>query len=119
MLKLSSSASAYNYANTLSDLQRFEEAKSLLRKTVPVARRVLGESHEITLRMRWMYAEPLYEDPSATLDDLRKAVMTLEDADRTARRVFGGSNPVTTSVEHALRNARATLRARETPSPPG
>ena len=45
--------------------------------------------------------------------------MTLEDADRTARRVFGGSNPVTTSVEHALRNARATLRARETPSTSG
>ena len=68
--------------------------------------------------MRGIYAMTLHEDPSATLDDLRKAVMTLEDADRTARRVFGGSNPVTTSVEHALRNARATLRARETPSPP-
>ena len=69
-------------------------------------------------RARSLYALTLYADPSATLDDLRKAVMTLEDADRTARRVFGGSNPVTTSVEHALRNARATLRARETPSPP-
>ena len=84
---------------------------------MPVAQRILGDCNDLTLRMRGTYARALCTDPSATLDDLRKAVMTLEDADRTARRVFGGSNPVTTSVEHALRNARATLRARETPSP--
>ena len=34
---------AYNYANCLVSLQRHAEAKSLLRKTLPVARRVLGE----------------------------------------------------------------------------
>ena len=37
--------------------------------------------------MRWNYARTLYKDPSATLDDLREAVTTLEDAERTARRV--------------------------------
>ena len=52
-------------------LERFEEAKSLLRKTMPVARRVLGESHELTLKMRWIYAAALYRDDGATLDDLR------------------------------------------------
>ena len=36
-----------------------------------VARRVLGESHEVTLRMRWSYAQTLYKDDGATLDDLR------------------------------------------------
>ena len=40
---------AYNYADTLCELQRFEEAKSLLRRTMPVARRVLGESHLLSL----------------------------------------------------------------------
>ena len=98
-------------------VQRFEEAKSLLRKTVPVARRVLGESHEITLRMRWMYAEPLYEDPSATLDDLRKAVTMLEETAPTARRVLGSAHPLAMSIERSLRDARVALRARETPSP--
>ena len=43
---------ANNYAGTLRDLRRFEEAKALLRKTIPVAQRVLG-SNEITLKMRW------------------------------------------------------------------
>ena len=58
-------------------------------------------------------------DPSATLDDLHEAVTTLEDTERTARRVLGGAHPVTSRIETALRNARAALRARETPPPPG
>jgi hypothetical protein len=85
---------------------------------IPVARRVLGESSEITLRLRWTYAQSLYSDPDATLDDLREAVTTIKETERTARRVFGGAHPVTTGIEGALRDARATLRARETPPPP-
>ena len=96
--------------------EHFEEAKSLLRKTVPVARRVLGESHETTLRMRSVYAKTLYGNDSATLDDLREAVTTLEEAERAKRRVLGGDHPVTTAIERDLRGARAALRAREAPS---
>ena len=44
------------YASSLIDLQRFKEAKSLFRKAIPVARRVLGEGDEITLRMGALYA---------------------------------------------------------------
>ena len=40
---------------------------------------------------------------------------TLEEMKRTARRVFGGQHPTTTGIEGDLRNARAALRARETP----
>ena len=105
---------ALNYAISLVCLKRFEEAKSLLRKVMPVARRVLGDTHDHTLRMREIYARALYYDPDATLDDLREAVATLEDTERTARRVFGGAHPVTTGIERRLRNARAALAARET-----
>ena len=84
---------------------------------MPVARRVLGENDEIMLRLRWMSARVLYTDPAATLDDLREAVTTLEDTERTARRVLGGAHPVTVDIEDQLRNARTVLRARETPSP--
>ena len=45
---------ACNYVVSLKDLKHFEETKSLLRKMMPVARRVLGESSEITLRIRWL-----------------------------------------------------------------
>ena len=62
------------------------------------------------------YAEALCRDPTATLDDLREAVATLEEIEPTARRVFGGAHPITIGTEFVLRAARAALRARETPS---
>ena len=62
----------------------------------------------------WPYA--LYKDPAATLDDVREAVTTLEDTERIARRVFGGTHPFTGKIELPLRGARAVLAARETPS---
>ena len=108
-------SAANNYAASLLDLKRFEEAKALLRKTIPVARRVLGEGDRITLTIRKIYAEALYADPAATLDDVREAVRTLEELERTARRVFGGAHPLTTWTERRLREARAALRAREAP----
>ena len=75
--------------------------------------------------MRWTPRRPaarsrvntLCADPGATLDDLREAVTTLEHTERIARRVFGGAHPLVLDIEDNLRNARAVLRARETPSP--
>ena len=104
---------ANNYATSLGELKRFEEAKTLLRKTVPVARRVLGESHDLTLKMMMNYGGALYDDDSATIDDYREAVSTLEDTERIARRVLGGAHPVVQGTERSLENARAALRARE------
>ena len=104
---------AYNYALSLNALLHFKEAKSLLRKMTPVAQRVLGENIETTLRMKWTYAQSLYKDPDATLDDVREAVETLEDADRIARRVLGGAHPITARMEGTLQKARANLRARK------
>ena len=105
---------ANNYAASLLDLQRFAEAKTLLRKTMPVSRRVLGESDDTTLQMRLTYAMALYKDSTATLDDLNEAVEMLEETTRTARRVMGGAHPTTTAHEAALQEARAVLSARET-----
>jgi len=107
---------AHNYASSLLDLQRFKETKALLRKTIPVARRVLGKSHDLTLVMKKVYANALYKGAGATLDELRESVTTLEDTERIRRRVFGDSHPTTSNVEQTLRNARAALRAREAPS---
>ena len=67
--------------------------------------------------MRGIYAEALYRDDGATLDDLREAVTTLEDIERISRRVFGGAHPTTTGIENELRCARAALSAGETPPP--
>jgi len=106
---------AFNYATALLQLQRFEETKSLMLKTIPVAQRILGDSHDYTISMWSIYTNALYVDPASTLDDLREAVMKLEETERTARRVMGGAHPTTNIIEVSLQQARAVLRARETP----
>ena len=104
---------ALNYSSRLGRLKRHAEAKAVLRKTIPMARRVLGDTDRLTLKMRRNYAMVLYKDAGATLDDLREAVTTLEDAARIARRVMGGAHPtMTVEIEGALRDARIILRAR-------
>jgi hypothetical protein len=100
---------AINYSASLANLRRFEEAKSLFRKIMPVARRVLGDSHDVTIRLRLGFALALYKDPVATLDDLREAVTTVEETEGIARRVFGGAHPLVGEVESALRESRTAL----------
>ena len=107
---------ACNYAAGLSECNRFEETKALLRTTMPVARRVLGESHDFTFTMRGLYAQTLREDDCATLDNLRESVTTLEETERTARRVLGGTHPMSLAIGVSLRLSQAKLGARETPS---
>ena len=87
-----------------------------MRKVMPISRRHLGESNHLTLSLMNNYATSLYEDPSATLDDLSEAVNTLEETERTARRVLGGAHPLTLLTEEGLRRSRAVLRYRETSS---
>jgi len=104
---------ANNYAVSLQTLKRFDEVKSLMHKSIPVAQHILGENNDLTLRMRWLYALALCRDDDATLDDVHEAVETLEETERTARRVLGGAHPLVADFERALRGARAALAARE------
>ena len=67
--------------------------------------------------MRCGYARALFVDADATLDDVREAAATMEDVERIARRVFGGAHPTAMQMERDLQKVRATLRAREPPSP--
>ena len=104
---------ALNYSSSLVELRRFEKVKSLLRRTTPVAQRVLGANHDHTLRMRSIYARTLYINGGATLDELREAVTTFEDVGRIARRVLGGAHPLTGVIKGELLKARSKLRASE------
>ena len=104
---------ANNYATSLITLESFEEAKALLRKMMPVARRELGEEDGTTLTMRGCYAMAIYQNNRATLEDLHEAVTTLEETERIARRVLGGAHPLTAGIDTTLRNARVVLHARE------
>jgi tetratricopeptide (TPR) repeat protein len=106
--------SAGYLANSLYRTRRFDEGKALLRKVIPVARRVLGKGNIDVFRLRWSYGKFLYRAPDATLDDIREAVATLEETYSTVRRVFGAEHTYTREMDpHDLRCAQAELRARE------
>ena len=51
-------------------------------------------------------------DTAATLDDIREAVNELEETERIARRVFGGTHPLAEATKTNLRNARGALGQR-------
>ena len=74
---------------------------------------LVADLGKVYVCLRINYTRALYEDTGSTLDDLREAVTTLEELERIARRVLGNSHPTTTMTEGFLRDARATLRARE------
>ncbi len=107
---------ALNYAASLINLERFEEAKALLRRTLPVARRVLGKNDTIMLNMQLIYAIALFKDDAATLEDLRESVTRLEELASTARRVLGGANPLVGEIETSRRVSRAVLANRDVES---
>ena len=106
--------SAGYLANGLYRTRRFDEGKALLRKVIPVARRVLGKGNIDTIRLRWSYGLFLFRSPDATLDDIREAVATMEETYGTVRRVFGAEHSYTREMDPKdIRFARAELRARE------
>ena len=65
----------------------------------------------IMLWLRRNYAIALCRVDGATLDDVREAVNTLEETERTALRVLGGAHPHVEGMEEDLQSARAALRA--------
>ena len=115
-------ASAMNYACTLRDLDRrtdatgqphtwhrSQRAKFLLRKLIPVARRVLGEGHEQTIRMRLVYAMCLSDPDAAPRDDVAEATTLLEELLRTAQRIYGPANPLVKNIKETLEYAQKKL----------
>ena len=104
---------ANNYALSLKELDRLEEARALYRKWMLVSQCVLGDCDHRTLTMKKKFAQTVYEDPRATLGDLREAATTLVETARTARRVFGGAHPVVEDTDRSLQKAQALVRIRE------
>ena len=65
--------------------------------------------------MKSVYARALFCCDDATLDDRREAVATLEELERTARRVLGSAHPHVADIAEEFQWARETLSAGETP----
>ena len=110
IVRASVATSAVNLAASLvDDLKQFDEARAFLRDRIPEAVRSLGKNHESTFRLQRMYAQCLYRNDGASLDDITTAIATLEDLDRRQTRTFGASHPQTCSTRCHLKRALLAL----------
>ena len=97
---------ANNYAMHLIDARRFKEAKRILRKRIPVARRVLGPEHDLTMSMREDLCRATLDDGDSAASDKREALRTLEDTVGLMRRVLGAQHPETQRAQVTLESYR-------------
>ena len=98
-----------NLASSLIDDGHFAEARKLINETLPIARRVCGDAHDITLGHRFALSRSIVLNPDATQEDLRGAKEELEGLLRTTRRVFGNSHPRVELVRNLLELANDRL----------
>ena len=112
-------AAAHSLAITLANLHHRlkdsqSEAKALLNDYMPLAARIHGPNHEMTMRFRGAYAYVLWDDPAHTLDDCLESVAIYEDIERFYLRQLGENYPETLNVRRELEAAREQLaRLRE------
>ena len=99
-------SAANNYAMLLITLRRFKEAKRLLCKVIPVARRVLGNEHELTLSLCEDLSRATLLDVESSAEEKRKALQTLEDTLGVMRRVLGPQHPDTQRVQDEVEVCR-------------
>ena len=77
---------------------------------------MLDATRDTTLRLRWLYANCLFDYKNATLDDLVQAVETLEAVAKLWKRVMGERHPEMAKVLIELKEAREMLRLRRVAS---
>ena len=108
-------ASLASVSISVTNVLAVEASERMVHRAVRLARmaEALGENDDLTFATILNYAQSLYKDASATLNDLREAESTLKDAVRLARRVLGSTHPTVVQMENSLQNARAILGARE------
>ena len=82
------------------------EAKELLRKVLPLSRRVQGDDDLQTLKMQLTYGDCLATALDATPEDFLEAEKLLDTVERRYRRIFGENHPFTTQCQDRLRRAR-------------
>ena len=88
---------------------RYEEAKTVLRKTTALARRVLPPEDFSMLRLRCHQARALYlpsNGPSASPENKVQGLAILREVEPTSRRVFGPTNQLTLWIQDLLGEAK-------------
>ena len=101
-----------NFAHSLVHTGRYDEARSLSREKLPVARRALGNDHPLVFKLRGIYAETFLHDESSTRGDLDEAVSVVEDVIQRSQRVFGAAHPETQNKLRLLKALKTERSSR-------
>ena len=88
---------------------RYTEAKSLLCKLLPEARRDLGVEDDTYIRLRATYGQALLECDEASRDDVVEALAIFEDLASTIRRIYGTAHPFMPRIQADIEEARKKL----------
>ena len=96
-----------NYALTLIKVERFADARAICRDIVQWAHRNPDSPH--SFHVLKALARSIYEDPNASVEDLREAVRVFENVPAASSRVFGPAHPDTKKYEGILAKAKKAL----------
>ena len=80
----------------------------MLRKVAPVARRVLGTEHELTLSIREDLSRATLDGESSA-EEKRKALRVLDEVAGVIRRVMGPVHPDTLFAQRELERYRRRI----------
>ena len=123
-------ACGVNLALSMLDVERWDDARTFLRKVLPVAGRSLGANHNQTLRLGQNLAAALNNNPEFTRDDPRlnqpravsrpidlntgddllEAENIMQDNVQRWRRVFGPAHPETRRAEDLLNQVHSNQK---------
>ena len=95
----------------LKNLQRHAEIKSFLSEHLPLARRIAGPDHDLTLRLELDVVEETLQKVEGGgkvgAKDFREAMDIAEDVYRRRLRIYGAMHPNTVMVRNTLDGLRS------------
>ena len=102
--------SALNLIISYTRALRFAEAKKMILEQLPIANRVLGKDHQMTLAFQRNIVIGLLRDEKSTREDALQAEKIVKDMLVRLRRVYGPTHPDTRLMEeHWLCQAQEKL----------
>ena len=104
---------AINLSSSLMHLGKHSEARSFSAQRIKESKRKFGPDHNTTLMLQQIFAQAIYHDRDASLDDVTRAVDILESLLQKRRQVLGSAHRITADSQKDLDRARLVLAAHQ------
>ena len=98
-------------AESLAKTGQCAEGISLMRETIPKARKYFGADSDIMLRLTSTLGNAICLNEASSLDDLAEAEKLFSDNLRKSTRLHGSNHPTTAQLAHQLKSAHELISA--------